>query len=236
MDYFSFPELAKSRVEGLKSSTGATLSFTLLGLLSRGDLLTNVALLLGPWASLQQQQQLDLSWPVTVALILAGTGLNGWAYHSHCKRIEVEYYPQYYAADAKPREDNATWKLQPGLWLSAERHQEEKLWGTFTACWGTFLSLTFFFVGHLRWGLTKFYFDTKATHHHATYMQHTRQYTRQHPRQPSMQHAMNSCEHTGKRWAAVLSFFLRGGLRMDRDLGILDPQILAFEVCLWALS
>ena len=48
----------------------------------------------------------DVSWPVTMGLIVLGTALNGAAYYRYCKRFEQVYYPQYWSEGAQVRADD----------------------------------------------------------------------------------------------------------------------------------
>jgi lathosterol oxidase len=133
------------------SGLGLTLSFTVLGLVSRGDLLTAMLFLGGG--------DIDVDARTAAVCIVAGAALNGLLYWWGCDRFERTFYPEFYGGKRR-RADAATWKCQPDRWLGAGRRAEERAWGTFNAVWGTVLSLAFYFVAHLRLGWTQLYVDT----------------------------------------------------------------------------
>ena len=68
-----------------------------------GDLLTTGLLLAQYVLGEEGSETFSLSLPATWTLIVAGTCLNGIAYHRYCRRFEEEYYPQYFNAGLKPR-------------------------------------------------------------------------------------------------------------------------------------
>ena len=145
------------------SGVKLAIAFTALGLLSRGDLWQAILMMLEAHAppAIVASARAHIADPATTAAcIVVGSLANGALYRWGCDRFEREYYPEFYGGAR--RDDVAAWKCQPGRSLSAARHREERFWGTANAVWGTFLSLTFFFVAHVRLGWTRMYFDSSA--------------------------------------------------------------------------